>query len=286
MTISNLIDAHTHIWTPDLTAYPLASGFTQADMKPPSFTPEEFMQHASPCGVERAVLIQMSFHGLDNSYVLDAIREAPQKFVGVAVVDENSEDLGGQLETLRARGIVGLRLVTLRIDADSWVDSQSAKNVFREAADQKIAACFLCNPGELSAIDRVCSHYPELTVVIDHLARIGAGGDINEAHISQLINLSRHKNVYVKVSAFYALGKQQPPYLDFLPMIHRLRDAYGAERLMWASDCPFQLIPGHTYRDSIELITERANFLSAEEKLHLLQGTAEQVFFDRASSGR
>ena len=65
-------------------------------------------------------------------------------------------------------------------------------------------------------------------------------------------------------------------------MIRRLRDAYGAERLMWASDCPFQVDPGHTYRESLELISERADFLSDEEREQLLCGTAERVYFARA----
>ena len=216
--------------------------------------------------------------GFDHTYLLDVIQKEPDQFVGVAVVDEKPADLGGHLEALRSRGIVGVRLVTLGLDADSWVDSQGAKNVFQAAANQNITACFLCDPGELSAIDRVCGRYPELTVVIDHLARIGSDGDLNDVHISQLSNLSQHKNVYVKVSAFYALGRKQPPYLNLLPMVRRWRDAFGAERVMWASDCPFQVDPVHTYRDSIELITERAYFLSEQEKLQLLQGTAEKVF--------
>ena len=35
------------------------------------------------------------------------------------------------------------------------------------------------------------------------------------------------------------------PYTDLAPMIRELGDAYGAERLMWATDCPFQVMKGH-----------------------------------------
>ena len=39
-------------------------------------------------------------------------------------------------------------------------------------------------------------------------------------------------NVYVKLSAFYALGNATPPYDDMLPFVASLRDAFGARRLM------------------------------------------------------
>ena len=60
------IDAHVHVWTPDTDHYPLAAGFTKEDMKPPSFTPEQLFAHSRPSGVERVVLIQMSFYRFDK----------------------------------------------------------------------------------------------------------------------------------------------------------------------------------------------------------------------------
>src|SRR5207253_6176493 len=81
------IDAHSHIWTPDVGHYPLAQGFTVADMKPRSFTAEELLAHCRPAGVGRVNLIQMSFYGFDNSYMLDMIKLYPGRFVGTAIVD-------------------------------------------------------------------------------------------------------------------------------------------------------------------------------------------------------
>jgi predicted TIM-barrel fold metal-dependent hydrolase len=83
----------------------------------------------------------------------------------------------------------------------------------------------------------------------------------------------------VKTSAFYALGKKQAPYLDLGPMIRECRDHFGAQRLMWASDCPFQVDPGHNYHDSIALIRDRLDFLSADDKEWMLRRTAEKVFW-------
>ena len=53
--------------------------------------------------------------------------------------------------------------------------------------------------------------------------RVGMSGEIHEADLAKLCRLARHKNTYVKVSAFYALGKKKAPYEDLGPMIRRLR---------------------------------------------------------------
>jgi predicted TIM-barrel fold metal-dependent hydrolase len=48
---------------------------------------------------------------------------------------------------------------------------------------------------------------------------------------------------------------------------------------MWASDSPFQVVDGHNYRDSIELIKHGLDFLSPTDREWLLRKTAERVFF-------
>ena len=48
---------------------------------------------------------------------------------------------------------------------------------------------------------------------------------------------------------------------------------------MWASDCPYQVENGHTYRDSIDLIRSRLDFLSQGDREWMLRKTAERVFF-------
>ncbi|MEO1998113.1 MAG: amidohydrolase family protein, partial [Planctomycetaceae bacterium] len=83
------IDAHSHIWTPDTERYPLTAGYRRLNMAPPSFTAEQLQQHMRPVGVNRVVLIQMSFYGYDNSYMLDSIRAFPGMFSGVAVIDQD-----------------------------------------------------------------------------------------------------------------------------------------------------------------------------------------------------
>ena len=275
----NYIDAHSHIWTPDTQKYPLAAGFFRDMMQPPSFTDDELMALAEPVGVNRVVLIQMSFYGFDNSYMLDAIKKHPGRFSGVAVIDQDSGDPAPTMRELKEQGVRGFRIYPKNSDVEKWLSSDTMHAMFTTGAREQLAMCCLINPNALPALDRMCRDFPETPVVIDHLCRIGVSGTIDPKDAKALCDMARHKNVTVKVSAFYALGAKKPPYRDLGPFIRQVYDAFGPERLMWATDCPFQAEGGHTYKDSIDLVKNGLDFLTAEDKEWLLRKTAERVFF-------
>jgi predicted TIM-barrel fold metal-dependent hydrolase len=273
------IDAHVHVWTPDTKAYPLATGFTENEMKPPSYTPEQLFAQCRPHGVSRIVLIQMNFYEYDNSYMLDMMRRHEGVFGGVAIIDENAPDVRGRMKALADQGVRGFRLYTDKKNSDGWATSAGMKEMWKTGADLGQSMCLLANPDALGNVSRMCSEFPDTPVVIDHFARIGVSGSVLQKDLDQLLALAKFKNTHVKTSAFYALGKKQSPYTDLGPMIRQLRDAYGAQRLMWATDCPYQSGEGHSYGASVELIRDRLGFLSASDKEWMLRKTAEKVFF-------
>jgi predicted TIM-barrel fold metal-dependent hydrolase len=273
------IDAHSHVWTPDTQRYPRAAAFaTKQAPEPRSFTPEELFGHCRPEGVTRVVLIQMSFYQYDNRYMLDAIAAHPGVFRGVAVVDENAPRLNETLLDLARAGVTGIRLYADQARAEAWFDSAGMQALWKHATDIGLAICPLAHPEALPAIRRMCERFPRTRIVIDHCARIGAKEPVNDRDLDQLCGLAKFQHVHVKTSAFYALGAKQAPYTDLGPMIRRLRDAFGASRLMWASDCPFQVQNGHTYAASIALIRDRLDFLTADDKAWMLRKTAEKVY--------
>jgi predicted TIM-barrel fold metal-dependent hydrolase len=276
---SGSIDAHVHVWTPDTERYPLADGGKKEAMKPASFTPEELFAHSKPQGVDRIVLIQMSFYKSDNRYMTDMMAKHRGVFSGVAIVDDSKPDVCATMKQLAAQGVRGFRLYTDKEKAESWLNSDSMKAMWTCAADNGLSMCLLANPDALPAVAQLCEKFTHTRVVIDHFARIGMKGEIKEGDVENLCRLADFPEIYVKTSAFYALGAKKAPYTDMGPLIRRLRNAYGAKRLMWASDCPFQVDGGHTYADSIALIRDRLDFLSAAEKEWMLKKTAEKVFF-------
>ena len=139
--------------------------------------------------------------------------------------------------------------------------------------------CCLINPSNIKETADWCARYPDTPVVVDHFARVGVDGTIRDEDVKDLCDLAKHKLVRVKISAYYALGKKQPPYQDLVPMIKRLFEAYGPDRLMWASDCPYQLTPPLTYAASITLVRDGLDFVSVDDRRKLLRTTAEATFF-------
>ncbi|MBA3312729.1 MAG: amidohydrolase [Planctomycetota bacterium] len=279
VVLDHLIDAHVHVWTPDVERYPLVEGFAREKMVPRSFTPKELLVHCRPQKVDRIVLIQMIFYGFDNRYMLDAIAESPETFRGVAVIDDSKPGACDEMRRLARLGVRGFRLYADKRSAESWLESPSMQAMWACAADTGQAMCLLADPDSLPAVRQMCERYPDTKVVIDHFARIGMRGPADSEDVDNLLRLADFKHTFVKTSAFYALGKKQAPYLDLAPLIRRLRDVFGVERLMWASDCPYQVQEGHTYADSIALIRDRLDFLTASDKAWMLRGTAERVFF-------
>src|SRR5262245_53165145 len=128
----NHIDAHVHVWTPDTTRYPLAPGFKKENMKPASFTPEELFKHCKPAGVGRINLIQMSFYGFDNSYMLDAIARYPDVFVGTAVINPLGKDPAREMDELAKKGVRAFRIHPKLSEqpAEKWLRPEGYKKMF------------------------------------------------------------------------------------------------------------------------------------------------------------
>lgn len=277
---AGFVDAHSHIWTPEVEKYPLAEGQTAADLKPPSFTAEELLALAKPLGVTRVVLIQHKpYHGLDNSYLADMIAKHAGRFSGVACIDAEAAEPEREMARLRAQGFRGFRIRPGEGGTDKWSDSAGMRRMWDFAAQERLAICPLIDAGDLPQVEEMCARFPRTTVVIDHFARIGVDGTIRDADLDLLVMLARHERIHVKVSAYYALGKKRPPYDDLIPMIRRLHQAYGPHRLMWGSDSPYQLAAPNSYAESLALVRERINFWSDADRDAVLRLTASETLF-------
>jgi predicted TIM-barrel fold metal-dependent hydrolase len=277
------IDAHVHVWTPDTAHYPLAQGYKKEDMKPASFTPEELFKHSKPAGVDRINLIQMSFYGSDNRYMLDMIAMYPDVFVGTAIVDPHADAPDKMMTELAKKKVRAFRIhpTLSKQPPAKWLQPAGYEKMFAAGAKNNQAMSCLIDPDALPELDRMCKKYPETPVIIDHLCRIGVKGTIDEKDVDALCAMAKHDRVLVKIGAFYALGKKKAPYTDLGPMIQRVVKAFGAKRCMWESDCPFQVSDGHKYQDSIDLVRKRLDFLSDADKEWLLTRTAEAFFFKK-----
>jgi predicted TIM-barrel fold metal-dependent hydrolase len=275
----NYIDAHAHVWTDDLANYPFAPSFKAEDAKPSSFLPEDLLAQALPCGVDRVVLVQMSYYGSDNSYMLDVIEEHPGVFAGIGIVDWNGAEPEEEMSWMGECGVRGFRIYPRGVPVEQWLDGEGFARMFRAGAEHRLALCPLINPDGLASLSRRCEQFPETPVIIDHLCRIGASSPIGDEQVAALCRMAQYPSVMVKISAFYALGQKTPPYTDLSDLIRKVYEAFGPQRLMWASDSPYQVQPPHSYRESLELVHQGLDFLSEDDRDQILRRTAEDFFF-------
>lgn len=274
---TDAIDSHVHIWTDDSSRYPLDSHFKVRDLAVPRFLPDDILSHAQANGVGRILLIQMSYYGLDNSLLLDAIQVDPEHFRGMAVIDENREDLAFVMGEMRAAGVCGFRVVALD-PAVRLMERPGLQNLLARAGEEEMVIGFLTAPEMLNDLFDLSARFPDTNIIVDHMARIGMNGPMAPEQVELLCRLAHHPKTYVKLSAFYALGSKKAPHDDLAPMIQRLYEVFGPSRLMWGSDAPFQTTYGR-YNDSIELIRSRLPFLGDHDKNLMLRETAAGLFF-------
>lgn len=273
------IDAHVHVWTSEFSTYPISPNFLDHEPVPATFMPSELFEIQEGTGVRRTVLVQMSFYEFGNQFMLDVMDNFPGRFGGIGIVNHQLNNVGTVMTRMAEKGVRGFRLYAFPDRVKEWETSPGIRKMWKTGGDEGLAMCCLANPEVLPVIRKMCETYPETRVVIDHFSRVGMKGSIDQGELDALLGLAEFSNVFVKTSAFYALGAKSPPYLDLLPMFQQVRDAFGAERLMWGSDCPYQVQGEHTYEASLALVTEHADFLSNDEREQILGGTAERLFF-------
>ena len=289
----DIVDAHIHVWSPDHDRYPLAPGFTADDLWHPSFTPDDHFAYSRQVGPVRINLVQMTWYGLDHSYIVDLIASDPDTFVGTGIVpavsDVSLADPGEQMKALAEHGIYAFRVRGKGAQpqwgqSDRWLDQEGYERMFAVGADENLAISFLTGPVDLPAIDEMCERFPDTPVILDHGGGVRVrDGAFPEEQMQTLCRLARHPRMMVKLGPLHGIGEDQAPFHDLLPMIQRVVDTFGPDRCMWESDSggPIEMKdPQRDFVASIDLIRE-ADFLSPSDRDRILGGTANAFFFNR-----
>lgn len=304
-----MIDAHVHMWTDDFARFPLAQGFSPDDMWLPRFTPLEYdaCTGSTKARPVRLNLVQMTWYGLDHSYILSLIASDPARFSGTgcvpAVCDVSLAQPGDAMRALSAAGIQAFRVRGgvsgggLSSPDGRWMDTPGHESMFEAAAAEQLALSFLGGPGDLEEIDRMMYKHPRAPVILDHfMGCVGRPDLASEAdpheNLERLCEMGRrHLNCYAKLGPLDHFSTIQAPFLDMIPYVSKVIQAFGPERCMWESDCGGPGCPlvalsdmhydmSDEYASSIELVSKHcSSWLSEDEIDMVLGGTAETLFF-------
>ncbi|WP_339514395.1 amidohydrolase family protein [Pseudomonas sp. RL_15y_Pfl2_60] len=229
MTSSQLsgIDTHAHIFNRDL---PLASGRRYN----PDYDAlvEQYLGLLDSCGLAHGVLVQPSFLGTDNSFMLAALDKHPERLRGIAVVLPNIS--ADELDRLAAFGVVGVRLNLVGQQLEDYSDDGW------QAFFQQIAARGWSVEIQRS-IEDLAQILPAIlqtgvNVVIDHFGLPRGGINPQQANHKAFLELLANQQVWLKLSAPYRSNLTAEQVAG---MFGLLRAASGGlERMLWGSDWP------------------------------------------------
>jgi L-fuconolactonase len=266
-----LIDPHVHVWTHD-PQFP----FAKETRNPPAedATVEMLLDLMKKHNVERTVIIQVIHYRWDNSYVASVLKKHRNTFHGVARVDPENPENPDHLSKLVEEGFRGVRLSPAGNPTGDWFKGPLMPPLWKRCEQLKVPMTVLAPVSRMPDVAALADKYPDLTIVIDHMA----DSPIDQpAELEKLIALKRYPKLFVKISHTWSLSKQQFPFKDTWPQVKRLYDAFGPQRLMWATDWPIVNTRAN-YTQALAVVKDEMDFLNAEDKSWILSKTIERVW--------
>jgi L-fuconolactonase len=274
-----IVDTHVHVVAPDNVRYPLRpSGVGSQWFREHPVSAEEYAAAAVAAGVDRAVLVQPhGAYGSDNSYVLDAVGVAPERFVSVVIVDPDDSAAPLILRRLAAvPGCRGVRLFGIGPTAPAWFDGAPGAALWDVAArlDLPIVATLLAP--ELPRLRAMLSRFPEVPVVLDHCGFPDLRGGPQFRHASPLFELAAFPALYLKVTSHVLEAADGSTPGGAAALVERLAAVFGAERLVWGSDYP--QTHDRTYAELVDLGRASCAALSESDRDGVLGGNALRLW--------
>jgi 2-pyrone-4,6-dicarboxylate lactonase len=219
-------DTHCHVFGP-------AARFPYAPER--RYTPEDAPREAlaalhAHLGVSRAVIVQASCHGTDNSAMLDAIAAAPDRTRGIAMVGDVS---ARELHALHAGGVRGVRFNFVR-HLGGAPDMAHFHRTVARVAELGWHAVIHVDAPDIAPLSPVLRALP-IPFIVDHMGRVEARLGPDQPALEALLELTKLDTCWVKVSGAERIS--DPPFDAAIPIAARLVAAIP-DRVLWGTDFP------------------------------------------------
>jgi predicted TIM-barrel fold metal-dependent hydrolase len=230
-------DCHAHIFGP-AAQYPYAA---ERIYTPPDSTWTDYLALLETLGVERAVLVQPSVYGTDNSAMLAALAAIGPGVRAVAVADPDVP--ARDLETWHRAGVRGLRFnVVDRRDAPNVIPADALRAVAARIASFGWHLELLVNLDEAADFAGVLAALP-VPVVLGHLGypRGGARAWAQAPAFADLLRLLATGQCWIKLTGPYRISAIELPYEDVDVAARKLVET-APQRMLWGSDWPHAMM--------------------------------------------
>jgi predicted TIM-barrel fold metal-dependent hydrolase len=222
-------DGHCHIFGP-------ASRFPYAPDR--RYTPQDAGRETLAAlhrhlGLQRAVLVQASCHGTDNSAMLDAMEWSKGAWRGVAMVTKDVTDM--ELTTLYAAGVRGVRFNFVA----HLGGAPDLKNVQAVIARVTPLGWHIQLHLDAEDIETYRDFLNRLRVpfIIDHMGRVEAQHGLDQKPFRHLLGLMKNELAWIKVSGPERISSAGKPFHDAMPFARALIAA-APDRVLWGTDFP------------------------------------------------
>lgn len=263
------IDSHAHVFSRDLQ-------LTNARRYTPDYdaTLALYLANLARHGLSHGVLVQPSFLGTDNSYLLAALAQAPEQLRGVVVV---ARDISrAELQAMATQGVTGIRLNLMGKPLPDFTEPEW-QVLFGHIAELDWHIELHRQVQDLPQLVRALLPFG-CKIVVDHFGRPDARLGVNQPGFIELLDLGTTGQLWMKVSAIYRLAGDARQNLEFAcSVLPLLEQSLGSKRLVWGSDWP------HTQHEQdvdYGVVIEQLRALGCSERLRqaMLIDSPAQLF--------
>jgi predicted TIM-barrel fold metal-dependent hydrolase len=305
-----IIDSHVHIFqkldglTGAGRVKPLPYGMVQVGdgqpfrLMPPAlehtnFPAEILLEYMAAAGVDKAVLMQGPLYGDMNDYYAEVLRQWPDRFLGVALLDPMEKHGKALLE--RLIGEQGFKAVKLEMTDSLGLCSRYPDF---ELTDPRFTWLWeMMNGAKLSitldlglTTDRsyqtdelreLVQRYPDVHWIIAHLGQPKTRMLTNpalKAPWREQVLLARNSNVWLDLSALpHHLPEGDYPFASIDAFVGEAVQLVGADRLLWGTDAPGMLWM-LTYQQMLDVIRVHCHSLDDMQRRLILGENALRAY--------
>jgi len=233
MSASGTADCHLHIIDP--ARFPFVPGAGYTPRPDETGTREALGAVVDAHGVAHALLVQPSGYGFDNAAMLDAMAARPGRFKAIAVISGQASDR--TLETLAARGVVGVRFNLVNTRRDALAGPEAAALLARLKALGWFAQVF-ARDDQWQGVAPLLRR-SGIRILVDHFGIGDLALGLGAPGFQAVLELGRSGNAAVKLSAPFRLAPKRGDYGAIEGHAEALLAAFGKEGCIWGSDWPF-----------------------------------------------
>ncbi|AXV18304.1 2-pyrone-4,6-dicarboxylate hydrolase (plasmid) [Neorhizobium sp. SOG26] len=259
-------DAHCHVFGPgDVFPYAPSRRYTPQD------APKEALAALHDrLGVERAVIVQASCHGTDNRAMLDTIAWRPDRYRGVAIVDDTFDDRA--FDELDEGGVRGVRFNFVRHLGGS-PDMDVFNRVIDRIKGRGWHVVLHLDGTDIVPLADMIRRLP-IPYVIDHMGRVDTQLGTAQPAFQALLELARRDECWVKVCGSERISSF--PFDAAVPFARALVEA-SPERTLWGTDFPHPNLKEPV--DEADLVDLVPRFsLTQEEQQRLLVDNPARLY--------